>query len=88
MARAVVPMVGLGSGLAAAVAVVFVVGSSTINGLRTELARAALGNIGPRSGQYVTSEARCVLPPPSSLLFCHFVTVSLDLLHINYMALY
>ena len=48
-----VPKVGLGSGsgsgLAAAVAVVFTVGSSTINRLLTELARAVLGNIGPRS---------------------------------------
>ena len=70
MARAMVSKVGLGSGsgLAAAVAVVFAVGSSTINRLLTELARAVLGNIGPRSWQYRPSEARSVLPRPSLLL--------------------
>ena len=51
MARAVVAEVGLGSGsgLVAAVAVVFAVGSSTINRSLTELDRAVLRNIGSRS---------------------------------------
>lgn len=71
MARAVVPKVGLGSGsgLAAAVAVVFAVGSSTINRLLTELARAVLVNIGPRSWQFEQSKARSV-PPRRILLLC------------------
>ena len=37
-----------------------------INRLLTELARAALGNIGPRSWQYGPSEARSVLPRPKA----------------------
>ena len=35
-----------------------------INTLVTELARAVLGNIGPRSWQYVPRFARSVMPRP------------------------
>ena len=53
-----VPKLGLGSrsGLAAAVAVVFTVGSSTINRLLTELARAVLGILARGRGILVTTE--------------------------------
>ena len=37
-----------------------------INNLLAELARAVLGNIGPRSWQYRPSEARSVLPQPQA----------------------
>ena len=85
MARGVVPEVGLGSGsgsgLAAAVAVVFAVGSSTINRSLTELDRAVLGNIGPRS----------VLPRPSLLLcgtlFIMWHSVSDSKMHFRWLAL-